>query len=258
MLRHVPYLETALLIALVGMSGCQERDVVEGTATSIVVLGQNDSVWWTEVTQCGQDELMPFAVVMGSGQAEGHAQLVDDQGNSAPGMGYRISAPSSTDSFAMKSCGLRARFIVDPDPALGPDTVQAMLGSVALEVQHLALLGDARNYEVVITLSVSGGAVKVTRSAEVVYCLADNFVYCWWDTPYMDVCRYEGAGCNDPYQGGSERLEVTDVMFEAGQTYTVDLEVTGWISSINGWPEQGGQIDFDFSEIGDPQVIFGI
>lgn len=260
MSRQMLVIQAALPAALVGMSGCQEREVELGTATRHVVLGQSDFVWWTEVTKCSEDDAIPSELVMGTGLAEGYAWLLDDQGNDDPAMGYLISAPSDTDSFAMVSCGLRARFPVDPDPTLGPEAVQAVLGSVALEVQHAALVGDARSYELAITLSVSGGVPKVTRSAEVIYCLADEFMYCWWDTPYMDVCQYEGAGCNDPYpsEGAWTRLEVTDVTFEAGQTYTVDLEVSGWISSISGRPDQGGQIDFDFMAIGDPQVLFGI
>jgi hypothetical protein len=258
MSRQMFLIQAALLAALVGLSGCPQDDGSGDGLIRIVILGQDEAVWWTEVTSCSPDDLFPSEIVMGSGQTTGHAELVDDQGNSSPGMGYQIIAPSDTNSFAMRSCGLRGQFTVDPDPTLSPNAIQALLGSVAVDVTHLAVVGDSRNYEVSITLSVSGGSDNVTHSDEVLYCLADEFIYCWWDTPYIDVCRYEDAGCNDRYQAESRRLQVSDIMLEAGRTYTVDLEVSGWISSIDGQPEQGGQIDFDLSEIGDPQVLFGI
>jgi hypothetical protein len=273
MLRHVFLIETALLVVLAGTSGCQQggsfgggrsqggldaEDQDPGDTTLTVTLGEDASVWWTEVLQCGEDDLIPYDVVFGSGQAEGHAELSDSQGEESLGLGYEISAPPNTESFAMEICGIRAEFRVEPDPTLSPDAIQAVLGSVVLDVQHLGMVGDSRNYEMAIVLSVSGGDPMQTLENEVIYCLADEFMYCWWDTPYIDVCRYEEAGCNEPYRAGAEELRVTDIMFQAGRTYHVDLEITGWISAIVGQPEQGGRIEFDFLEIDDPQILFGI
>jgi hypothetical protein len=273
MSRNVLVLNVVLLIALAGVCACPKIDPQTGEpienqsgAESLtpdaspreIPLGQDDGVPWTEVTLCAADDLLAYDMVMGQGQAEGYASLVDDQGNRLPHMNYEISAPWDTQSFAMKMCGLQTKFVVVPDPSLDPSVIQAALGSVSVAVEHTGYVGDSRNYQLSIVLSVSGGAEKVTYEAEVIYCLSDEFVYCWWNTPQMDVCRYEGAGCNDPWRAGPDRLVVSDIPLEAGQTYTVELQISGWISAIEGQPEQGGRVEFELFDIGEPQVVFGL
>ena len=68
MSRQMFLIQAALLAALAGVSGCPQDDGSGDGLIRIVTLGQDETVWWTEVTACGEDELLPSEIVLGDGQ----------------------------------------------------------------------------------------------------------------------------------------------------------------------------------------------
>jgi hypothetical protein len=224
MTRTLAFVLLAATLPLLGAAQCPPADssVTGGDPERIVTLGQDAYLWWDAITACGEGQ-GPSGTATGGGTANGQATFPEPP-ESNPSLGVQVSAPHGVDASASQFCSIQAEFTVDPDPSLAPGAIQGMLGSMVCELFHFGVVADARNYLLRVELSVTSGAITDVQ---------------------QEVLEFDDVV--NPYQGGDDRLEVRDVWFQAGETYTVNLEVFGQIVSIQADPSFGGSVEFDVS-----------
>jgi hypothetical protein len=202
-----------------------DREVIEGEPVRHVTLGEDATLWWHEVP--------PMATFTdGAATADANAKILADD---SAALHVDISAQAGTISGAVAVCEVGATFTVDPDPTLSPDTMQAVLGTVVVELAY-SVTGGPSNYELWIEfymLEFPGFAAELSYS------------------------YYPELPQNNPVPGiDTVKLQVEDVMFEAGCTYHIILRVYGDIGSTED-PPIGGRLWFEGSAA-PPQILFGI
>jgi hypothetical protein len=113
-------------------------------------------------------------------------------------------------------------------------------GKIACDCTHLGTLGNADGYTITIELEL-----RDTQSGQTI-------------APCKQYCKYTNATttvCNNPYQAGSERLEV-QAEITSGVTYIYELIVSTQILASSADPAWGGTVTFDL-QVDDIQVVFG-
>jgi hypothetical protein len=223
MSRPLAFVLLAATLPLLSAAQCPptEPSVTGGDPVQIVTLGQDAYLWWDTITACGEGQA-PSGTATGGGTANGSATFPNPPRETSPALGVQVSAPHGADASASWFCSIQAEFTVDPDPSLAPGAIQGVMGSIVCEISHFGVVADSRNYLLRVELSVTSSATTDVQQAVL-----------------------EFSDMVNPYQGGDDRLEVRDVWFQAGETYTVDLEVFGQIVSIQADPSFGGSVEFD-------------